>query len=536
MTLSGTAERLDQDDGPPKPAALDQQAEVWAGERQILDAAALLVLTAIALAVFEYVRHKDEGAGAGGAAAVLGAAALIVAAGTRLAGPRRKDAPRNSFALDSTLKIAFVTTLVTLVFPATLAYFAGATPSNEEIADALAAPQASLWLLALFLAVSALTYRQALRRPRERLALNRRVVPSRSLRAAFAAGMLVSLANLAWRGRSIDGRTALPPILAPFEQGLAYGPALSYIAIAGLASSSQRRDRSTAIVMTIAVALVGVGDGFFKPAYWAAMTLALASQGSPATGLRGVRRRHSRRLLYLVGGAALVVVVIPIVQATRAEGTSGSLTADLQTAFEDSWGKGLGNGWDFFVDKAMGRQAGVLAGATRAVDRIPERISFQGPDGMLALPATFIPRFAWPSKPVVTGGAEVTRLFYDGPANSTTSNTLLLFGDAYWIYGLPAVFVIAALFGLVLAKIDTAYRDHSARLVKFGLLPTILNLEANVRTWLLATLQGLLVLTIIVYFMGRPKLMFAPRPEMRIGCDQSQTASSLMDKHTKQGS
>lgn len=461
----------------------------------------LLLIAAVSLCCFQITAETAD-TGSGGIVSVMGATGVICVVTIGLRRSRRYSQGVRKHGPVSTLWLALVTTLLTLVVPVILAYLSGATESNKQLESELSSPQAALWLLAVFVVLAAAIYVPLVRSDVPGPSLNRRSVSPRNLRIAFALGMAISLANLLARGRSIDGRTSLPSVLAPFEQALAYGPALTYVAIGGLASSNLRVHRLTAVAMTIITAIIGVGDGFFKPAYWAVLVLVIGSGGSLRRHLGSSWRNRTRRLVYLVLGVVVMVGVIPVVQATRASGTSGSFVGDLEAAYSESWGRGLGTGWEYFVDKSVGRQAGVLAGATRVLERVPDSIPYQGQTGLLSVPAAFVPRFVWPGKPVVSGGVEVTRLFYDGPANSRTSNTLLLFGDAYWIFGVPAVLLIALFFGAVLAIVDSLYRSNAALLVQFGLLPTILNLEANVRTWMVATLQGVFVLTVLLRMLS----------------------------------
>jgi hypothetical protein len=90
-----------------------------------------------------------------------------------------------------------------------------------------------------------------------------------------------------------------------------------------------------------------------------------------------------------------------------------------------------------------------------------------GGTSLQAVPMSLIPRFLWPTKPIVTIGAELTYLI-NGSSSSQSSPTS--FGEGYWNGGWLLALGVAAWMGLVFGFFETVCLGQLAG-GNFGVLP-----------------------------------------------------------------
>lgn len=463
--------------------------------------ASIVMLAAVSIITFSVLtRSPSSGVKDSPFVVAAGATTLLWIVRCTRADDRQRKTPGIGWSTSS-LTLVFVAS--GFVFPALLVYLFGISPVDRTLKFDYDRPGQALWLINVFWSFAYLTQSFFSQQSRGLLGLNGRSLSPRYLRYGFVVGFFFSLVNLLQRGRSIDGRIPLPTLLAPFEQVISNGVALTYLAIAGLASMGSGRERRAAVVMATLVALVGMADGFFKPTLWAVVALVLGHALSPKT--KSDEGSTSKRLVLasLTIGIA-VVAIVPIVQADRGTDTTGSIVNDLRDGYERSWGAGLGTGWEIFVDKSLGRQAGIYAGMTRVVGRVPDETNFRGFDELAFVPTALIPRAIWTSKPNLSTGTQVSVEFYDQAITTTSSSSLLAIGDAFWFRGLTAVVIVAMLMGAMFGYVDTRLSFNAAAASRIALIPFFVDIEDGVAQWFNGAIKSLLVVSVFAYLASRP--------------------------------
>ena len=475
-------------------------------------ACALLSILATSLVVLSSFEGLDAGRWNGGIGVSL--AAIALGALTLIAWRAVRIGPDGIVPTLASIAITFMVGAFAL--PGLIVYVTGAPPRAQRLREIFERPAAGLWMMVLFWAIVLAVASCFSPRRRGTLGLSSSTVAPPRLMVAYGIGFVMSLFNVLQRGRSIDGRSPLPPLLQPFEQVFSYGAVLAYLAVAGFASRRDRSHQRTAAVMALGIGAIGMADGFFKPMLWAAVVYAIARMGSPHRSGRQVPVRLIGAALVIVGVA--LVFVVPVVQADRATSASEEgIAADLAQGYRDSWGSGLGTGWDLFVDKSLNRQAGVFAGLGLVVDRVPSRIEHRGVDDLVSVPTALVPRALWPSKPVLSSGAEISTLFYDLPSETRSSSSLLVIGDGYWYAGLIGVVAVAGAVGLVYGFVDTRFRSGAGLVVRIALIPYLVDMEDGVAQWLNGAVQSTVIVAVFAFLSSRrdrPLAQEAPSAEL----------------------
>lgn len=242
-------------------------------------------------------------------------------------------------------------------------------------------------------------------------------------------------------------------------------------------------------------------SGFIKPFVALGLVLLFASTFGGARAGGTVRVIRATRLV--LGGALVAVVVViatPVVQAFRASGQGSSATRSqgevftrVQDAWDTSWGSGIGVGWQSFVDKSMGRQAGAAQAPAVALARIPNEIPYKGIDAFVSIPTGLVPRVLWPGKPVLTSGIEISEQIYRIRAGTTTSSTLSTFGEAYWYLGFVGVLVAGLVLGVAYRLLVNNTLAVGAAAVFAPFLGTLLDLDAQFSVVIIGLAQSFLV-------------------------------------------
>ena len=471
------------------------------GRRQTRVGLALIV-AGISLVIFVSVRAAPNGGGWRNPLSSALAIALLVAILAQTTKVQRLGV--GDVRSPSALTIGLSYVIIGVILPATAIAVGGLDIEDRLLLPDLHRPAAAVWLWCLGFSFAFAAYAMVIARPVPRFRLNHRQVVAARLETAFVIGLIVSIVNRLARGRSIDGRADLPALLAPFEQVIGYGQSLALLAIAGLASLPQRRYHLTARVMVVAAAALGFSEGFFKPSVWAILAYVLGRGLSPNVATSGTKTTSRwRKTVRVLGAAGLVIVIIPMVQASRGVNEAPSGDTSLRSAYSASWGSGFTTGWNSFTTKALGRQASVLAGTGRAVDRVPNPVPFRGLDEMLLVPTYSIPRAVWPSKPSLSTGVEVSIEFFDHPASTRSSSSLTTFGDAYWYSGLRSLILAGILVGGVMGLMDAGLRSRAAAVCRIAVLPLVVDFDTSFAQWIVGAVQGLVVVYLMALAVSR---------------------------------
>jgi hypothetical protein len=77
---------------------------------------------------------------------------------------------------------------------------------------------------------------------------------------------------------------------------------------------------------------------------------------------------------------------------------------------------------------------------------VPQYMPYKHGQDLIAVPLGLIPRAIWPSKPILSAGAE-----YGSALGTITSVTPFPLGEMYWNFGKPGIIIGMAIWGVVLA-------------------------------------------------------------------------------------
>ena len=83
---------------------------------------------------------------------------------------------------------------------------------------------------------------------------------------------------------------------------------------------------------------------------------------------------------------------------------------------------------------------------------VPQYVPYKHGRDLLAIPLAFVPRAIWPSKPIISTGAE-----YGVALGTLTSVTPFPFGEMYWNFGKAGIIIGMFIWGVVLALLMRLY-------------------------------------------------------------------------------
>lgn len=140
------------------------------------------------------------------------------------------------------------------------------------------------------------------------------------------------------------------------------------------------------------------------------------------------------------------------------------------------------------------------------IDQVPETKTYRGVGRYLELPAmAFIPRAAWPGKPVNTSPTEFQASFVSAEAVFSTTPTV--FGWGYWDMGVPGLVVVMLSLGGVAGILEGWLAERQrTRLGAVLLYTALFSALATVQAdpfWLLGGLPKLAVVALVVYAFFR---------------------------------
>jgi hypothetical protein len=320
--------------------------------------------------------------------------------------------------------------------------------------------------------------------------------------ALYLASVAARALRLATLGMGFGADLAAWGPLQSVDQWIGYVEDLRFLALALLVAHVMRR-RAGHLWLGSAVILefvLGVSSGFLTP-----VILPVVLCVTTAAAFNRLRGRH----FAMIATAALVVsTFVPVIAAIREDRTGAIGTAnpvsvgDVLTAPGRHWLTGVSSG-DGVYRKVFGRQAEV-AGATGLVMMLtPAVVPYEGLERFLALPAGLIPRVLWPDKPSLSRGVWFSSTFRGLEEDTTSYSAMTIFSEGYLFYGWTGTVVAMLIAGAVLAIVRRRLDTPRLALVYLALVPTILQIEPELSSYLTTLVQRSVVFLAVFVLLRR---------------------------------
>jgi hypothetical protein len=322
-------------------------------------------------------------------------------------------------------------------------------------------------------------------------ALDRRLMPEvRSPSAPwilYAIGIAARLGSIATTGRfGYVGDAA-----STVSTATSYGQALSLLSLccplAVCAAALQVfRERSPFARITLAVLFFaelafGAASGGKEAFVVAVLAVAVPFSASH-------RRLPKTALIALV--LVFLVIVIPFNQAYRGavRGGSTELTVDAAVGEAPSILRQTVTGHNIVT--VLPSSVDYLLQRIREIDspaiilqRTPEQVGFVDPVQLVEAPiAEIVPRAAWPNKPIIAVGYQISQEYYGFSSTVLTSSAVTPVGDLYrhggWIPVIAGMLLLGCIVRLLDDVIDVRANPHSIFLLLL-LFPTLVKNEVD---------------------------------------------------------
>ena len=389
--------------------------------------------------------------------------------------------------------------LLWIYLPATVAFF------DDALFDDFAAEQGgpSLLVSGILLAAVAVTALSVSYHVTQRLfgaAPNTKSTPLRSMALPRIVGLyLFSIAARMLRV-SVTGiafgsdRSAWGSLVAA-DQWIGYVEDLRYLALALLIAHIVRHGngRIWLLIAIVIEVIFAATSGFFKPFIWPVLVCVGA-----AAALDRVRPRHLAMVLVVTLALASFANVVNTIREDWLGGigasSSGFTTA--VTASVTQW-DGASAGAQRAYEKFFGRQTEVASSTGLIVALTPTIVPYEGIEKFLLLPINLIPRALWPDKPVLSRGQWFSVTYRGLPEDTASSSAMTAFGEGYMFSGWIGVVIAMALAGLALGILHRQLDSRSFLPVYLALLPTILEIEPELSSYLTSLVQRSVVFIVV---------------------------------------
>lgn len=338
--------------------------------------------------------------------------------------------------------------------------------------------------------------------------------PLRRIVGLYVAGTLARALRLQTLGMGFGADLASWGPLRSVDQWIGYVEDLRLLALALLVVYVVRqRSGHLWLAMFLLVELVvGVSTGFLTPVI---MPIVLCVATAAA-----VDRLRARHFALVVGAALGISTLVPVIAAIRDDrlgviGTSDVVgIGDVLTAPARYWLGGVSSGSGVY-DKFFGRQAEVASATGLVVMLTPAVVPYEGFERFLALPAGLIPRVLWPDKPTLSRGVWFSSTFR-GLADDTTSySAMTIFSEGYLFFGWTGTVVAMMISGVLLAVVRRRLDNPRLCLVYLALVPTILQIEPELSSYLTTLVQRSVVFVVAFLLLTHTKTMTFERPRIR---------------------
>lgn len=340
--------------------------------------------------------------------------------------------------------------------------------------------------------------------------LGRRPIRLRAVGIAYGAILAIQLFKLAITGVAYTADVSFSGPAA-FMAWLDYtsGAMPLVLAMMTIGAIRDRWARPPVVWAWLVQFGLALASGFSTPLFNLLLVLGLSSL------VAGFRPR--RLVLPGLVGLMLAILVVPISEGIRVQsregrfdGSAGAAPVAILTAFDESWGQGIGVGYAQFRDKMTGRQSesAMVPGIIMAVS--PTLIPFAGSEELLAVPAYLVPRALWPGKPIINGGRWISYTYLGHPSTTVSSSAPTLYGHLYIFGGWwTAIFGSLAL-GALLAFITKQTLAVGLGAVLVGMAPVYIRVGAEYTSMVLTIVQQFIVLVMVYWAIT--KLSVSARP------------------------
>jgi hypothetical protein len=292
--------------------------------------------------------------------------------------------------------------------------------------------------------------------------------------------------------------------LQSLDQWIGYVEDLRYLALALLvADVIRRRTPRRWLGLPLLLELTfGATSGYLTPFIWPVL-LCIAT----VAALDRLRTRH----VAVVAAAALAAsTFVPVVAAIREDrrGTIGTRVsggiADAIATPTRYWFGGVTSG-DGAYDKFFGRQAEVASATGLVLMMTPAVVPFEGLARFLDIPLNLVPRVIWPDKPISSRGVWFSVNFRGLDEKTTSSSAMTIFSEGYLFFGWTGVMLGMFLAGAALAVMRRALDSPRFALVHLALVPTILNIEPDLSSYLIVLVQRSIVFAVVFVLLAHTR-------------------------------
>lgn len=329
------------------------------------------------------------------------------------------------------------------------------------------------------------------------------------LMSLVARGFHLSTLGVAY-GTDITGWGSLQPV----AQWIGYVEDLRFLALALLVVHAIRRRSGhawLAILLTVELVLA-VSSGFLTPVILSVVLCVVT-----AAAFNRLRSSH----LVLIAAATLVVsTFVPVIAAIRQDRTGAIGTSDLLRVGDalaapgKYWLAGVSAGEGPY-EKFFGRQAEVAGAPGLVLMLTPAVVPFEGLDSFLSLPAALIPRALWPDKPTLSRGVWFSSTFRGLQQDTTSYSAMTIFSEGYLFYGWTGTVLAMVIVGGVLAVVRRRLDIPRTVAVYLALVPTILQIEPEVSSYLTMLVQRSVVFLIVFALLTHTKGLSMRQQRMR---------------------
>jgi hypothetical protein len=281
------------------------------------------------------------------------------------------------------------------------------------------------------------------------------------------------------------------------DQWVGYVEDLRYLALALLVVHIVRHGsgRSWLLAALLVEVVFGATAGFLKPLIWPLVVCVIA--------LAAFDRIRGRHVAVVTAGAVVVALFLPVVMAIR-ENRSGALgsggTTGTGSALATMGTQESAVAFESAYLKFFSRQSEVAASAGIIMALSPEVIPHEGAQQFLLLPTNLLPRVFWPGKPILSRGRWFAVNFFRLEETTTSSSAMTPFGESYLFFGWTGLIIGMWIIGTTLALLYRFLDRPGAAIVYLALVPTVLELEPELASYLTTIVQRSLVF-IVVFFI-----------------------------------
>ena len=282
------------------------------------------------------------------------------------------------------------------------------------------------------------------------------------------------------------------------DQWIGYVEDLRYLALAFLVAHIVRHGSGRAwLLPALLVEVVfGATAGFFKPLIWPVIVCVMATAA--------LDRIRGRQVVLVACGAVVIALFYPVVTAIR-DNRAGALgsggTNSMASALGTIRAQGAGVAVENVYLKFFSRQTEVATAPGLVAALTPAVVPYEGVEQFLLLPTKLVPRAIWPDKPVLSRGRWFSVNFRGLEDTTTSSSAMTLVGESYLFFGSTGVLIGMAILGTALAVLYRLVDRPGVAVVYLALLPTLLEVEIELSSYLTTLVQRSLVFIIAFYVL-----------------------------------